>query len=189
MDIDIDLPPKFDVVKIFPTAVPASIIEGGELKRHRVSYYLQNVPLDKVTGVAAVPHDETEQFGCHKIDFLTIKLLKEFKSKEEMYQLQEKEPNWNLFLKKDVVVKLFQLGDHFTILSKVKPRSILEVADVLALIRPNKKALLYKYLKDPNGTRDELFTRGDAKDFRKSHAVAYAILIVLQLHLIEQGRI
>ena len=106
-----------------------------------------------------------------------------------MRRLQRKEPNWDLLLDEEVVKKLFHLGKHHDVLSLVKPRSVETIADVFALIRPNKRGLLYKYIKTPEKYREELFTKRAPEDMRKAHAVPYALLIVLQLHLIEQGRI
>ena len=189
MDIDIDIAPDVDLHSLFDTAIRASMVTDGELKSHPVGYYFQDIPVDSITGLAAIPYDHSEEFGFFKMDLLTVHILKHFKSKEEMRTLQRKEPNWKLLDDEEVVKTLFHLGKHFDVISKVKPTSIQEVADVFALIRPNKRPLLHKYLENPNFFRTELFTKRDPMDMRKAHAIPYAILIVLQLHLIEQGRI
>ena len=44
-----------------------------------------------------------------------------------------------------------------------------------------------KYVQDKIATRKELYVKVDASDLRKSHAIPYALIIVLQLHLIEGG--
>jgi hypothetical protein len=64
------------------------------------------------------------------------------------------------------------------------------LADVLALIRPGKKYLLEAYIKDRDIVRDELYKTPTKKNtvwFKRSHSVAYAHNIVLQLHLINVG--
>lgn len=189
MDIDIDLSPDFQSKELFPQAVCASRVEENKLKKHPVGLYFQSVPVDAVTGLCAIPYDDAEEFGYYKIDMLHVNVLKHFNSKEEMRQLQKKEPNWKLLEDEKVVEKLFHLGKHYDVVSKVKPKTVQELADVFALIRPNKVKLLDKYLKNPEKIRVELFTKRDATDMRKAHAIPYALLIVLQLHLIEQGRL
>ena len=69
--------------------------------------------------------------------------------------------------------------------SKVKPTSILELADILALIRPGKMILMDKYLRNKKATRVELYTKRQASDLRKSHAVAYAVNIVVNMNLLD----
>lgn len=86
--------------------------------------------------------------------------------------------------------KLFQLAKHGELLQKVKPRSVQELADCMALIRPGKKALLGLYVKEREACRRTLYAKDDqGYSFKKSHALAYALVVVLQLHLIEQGRL
>lgn len=190
MDIDIDVSPDTDINKLFPTTVPASMVnEKDELVKHPVGIHFQTIPVDLVTGLAAIPYKSTEDFGYIKIDFLHLNILKSFKSKEEMRRLQKIEPNWQLLHLEEIVKGLFHLGNHFKLVNTIKPTSIQQLADVFALIRPNKRPLLYKYLENPEKIRTELFTKRHPEDMRKSHAFAYAITIVLQLHLIEQGRL
>lgn len=189
MDVDIDLAPGVDIEKMFRNVIPASRVEDGELKKHPVGYFFQDIPVDTVTGLAAIPYESTEDFGYYKIDMLTVNLLQHFDSKKEMRRLQREEPNWDLLLDPEVVKTLFHLGKHYEVLALVKPRSVQAIADVFALIRPNKRGLLYKYVKTPDKYREELFTKRSPEDMRKAHAIPYALLIVLQLHLIEQGRI
>jgi hypothetical protein len=189
VDIDIDLAPGVEPKELFPQLISASRVEHGELKEHLVGFYLQQIPVDEQTGFAAIPHKHTEQFGYFKIDMLTVNLLENFESKEEMRRLQRIPPDWRLLQIKKVVETLFHLGKHYDILSRVKPTSIQALADVFALIRPNKRVLLDKYLKDPDTIRIELFTKREPSDMRKAHAIPYALLIVLQLHLIKQGRL
>ncbi len=189
MDIDIDLAPDVDIRKLFRNAIPASMVDNGVLKQHPVGFYFQDIPVDPLTGLAAIPYGETEEFGYYKIDMLTVHLLKSFDSKAEMRRLQKIEPNWDLLLDEDVVKTLFHLGKHYKVLARVKPRSVQTLADVFALIRPNKRPILDKYIKNPDKYRTEIFTKRAPEDMRKAHAIPYALLIVLQLHLIEQGRL
>jgi hypothetical protein len=187
MDIDIDIRPDTDIQKLFPTAIRSSMIEKDKMKPHIVGWHFQNVPIDKVTGLCAIPHDFSEDFHFFKIDMLNLSLLNHFENKEQMRKLLKIEPDWRLLKREDVVEKLFHLSKHYETVSEIAPTSIEELADVLALIRPNKRNLIAKYRKDKSGTRIELYKKRDPSDLRKSHAIPYAMLIVLQLHLIKGG--
>jgi len=187
MDIDIDTQSKFNPKDIFPNVTLASMVENGELIKHHVGVYFQNIPKDKQTGLAAIPFREAEDVGFFKIDFLHLTALDCFESKEEIRTLLRIEPDWNLLTIPSVVKKLFQIRDHFEVVDMIKPRSIQELADCIALIRPGKRYLLNAYLKDKKIIRKEIYKATDKYFFKKSHATAYSATIVLQLHLIKIG--
>ena len=65
----------------------------------------------------------------------------------------------------------------------MKPTSIEELAMILAMIRPAKRYLVGS---DWSVVKNEVWTRpaGDEYFFKKSHAVAYAHAIVVQMNLI-----
>lgn len=187
MDIDIDFPTNFDPLDYFSQAVRASIVEKGEIKKHNCGVYFQNIPKDKITGFAAIPYKEAENLGYFKIDFLHLSVLNIFKNKDELRSLLEKEPDWQLLQVPSVVTKLFQLSNHHELLQQLKPKSIEELADCIALIRPGKKILVDRYSKDKEGVRKALYQKSENYSFKKSHAIAYAMTIALQLHLIKDG--
>jgi DNA polymerase III alpha subunit len=191
MDIDIDLPSTFNPQRVFEHVVPASMITNGELKKHNCGVYFQDMKVDPVTGVAAIPYDVAESLGYFKIDFLHLTLLNNFSSKQEIRDLANKEPDWELLLNENNVAKLFQIAKHASLIKRVRPTSVIELADVIALIRPGKRQLLDDYLRNKTKVRPLLYRQGDddKSAFKRSHAVAYALTIVLQLHLIKQGRL
>ena len=189
MDIDIDCTSSFDPTKIFPGAVKASQYKDGKLTPHPCGVYFQGVPTDPLTGLAAVPYEQAEDLGCFKIDFLHLHVYDHFTSREEIKELLKHDPDWSMLSIPSVVAQLFQVSKHYDLISQVKPRSILEVADCLALIRPQKRFMMKKYLENPKKIRAELYKHeaGDGYAFKKAHAIAYAMVIVLQLHLIKGG--
>jgi len=191
-DIDIDFPTTFDPHKYFPHAIRASMVKNGKLAKHTVGIYFQNIPVDKITGLAAIPYKQAEQLGYFKFDFLHISVLNFldcFENKDQVRQLLKTNPDWSLLEKTEVVGKLFQLHEHYDILQKVKPKSVQELADVIALIRPGKRHLLKEYLNNRDIVRQELYRKTDNQTyyFKRSHAVAYAMTIILQLHLIKEN--
>lgn len=187
MDIDIDVSNNEVARSVLANVIRASIIENNDIKPHTVGIYLQNIPIDRLTGVAAIPYNLAENYGYSKVDILHLKFLENFKSKSEIKKLLRVEPDWNLLIDDSAITRLFHLSKHGDVLKAIKPKNVEELADTLAIIRPNKKCLLSKYIQNKRATRTELYTKSHASDLRKSHAVAYALIIVLQLHLIKAG--
>ncbi len=188
MDIDIDVPASFDR-KMFPWA-RASVVRDGVLTPHPCGMHPQQIPVDPVTGLSAIPYDSAEDLGYFKIDFLHLSVYENFKTRAEIDELLRLEPDWTLLQVPSNHQKLFQLANHGELLMKLKPRNILELADVLALIRPGKRNLVPLYQKDKAAARKLLWAKGDeGYSFKKSHALGYAYVIVLQLHLLERGRL
>lgn len=187
MDIDIDLPTTFDPANHFPVTL-ASRVFNGELKKHPCGVYFQQMPRDPVTGLAAIPYKDASEYGYMKVDFLHLHVLDYFKSKHEIRALMKKTPKWGLLLRADVVPKLFQLNNSLDVLRKLQPNSTLELADCISIIRPGKQHLLDKYLINKEHTRLELYRiEKGSYAYKKGHAIAYAMVVILQLHLIEAG--
>lgn len=155
---------------------------------HPCGVYPQDIDQDPITKLAAIPYDIAENLGFMKLDFLHLSVYKHFKSHDEVCQLVNIDPNWQLLQMPSVVDKLFQLSKHFEVVSKIKPKSVEELADVIALIRPGKRQLVDAYIKNKDVTRRILYTKGSGEyAFKRSHACAYSMVIILQLHLIEAG--
>lgn len=190
-DIDIDFPSKFDPRTIFPQSIPASMVKNGELVKHPCGHYFQSIPIDQLTSLSAIPYEEAEVLGYMKIDFLHLSLLDSFDSKEEIRRLMNTDPDWNLLQQRHQVEKLFQLHNHYDMLQLIQPKSVQELADCLTLIRPAKKHLLAQYLRNREKVRAEYLYQKEGKSysFKRSHAISYALTIVLQLHLIANNKL
>lgn len=186
-DIDIDFRTDFNPKKLFPWT-KASTVKDGVLRAHPCGVYPQKISIDDVTGLAAIPYKEAEEIGYIKIDCLHLGILDYFETREEIDALLDIEPDWGLLTIPSEQKKLFQLSKHGDILSMVKPKSIEELADVLALIRPGKKQLVKLYLTQREATRRILYAKDESGySFKRSHAIAYALNIQLQLLLIQIG--
>ena len=187
MDVDIDTATSFNPQRIFPWT-KASVVKNDQLSPHPCGVYPQRVPVDPLSGLAAIPYDKAEDLGYFKIDFLHLSVYDHFSSREEIDELLSIEPDWGLLLVPEEQKKLFQLSNHGDVLTAVKPKSIEELADVLALIRPGKKKLVKLYISQKEACRRILYAKDESGySFKKSHAIAYAMVIVLQLHLISTG--
>jgi DNA polymerase III alpha subunit len=75
------------------------------------------------------------------------------------------------------------VNGHGSILRQSKPKSIEELAAVLAMIRPAKRYLIGK---EWSTVMTEIWKKpeNDEYYFKKAHAVAYAAAIVVQMNLI-----
>ena len=187
MDVDIDFPTTFNPLDYFDTAIRASMVKNGKLVKHPAGIYFQDIPVDNITDLAAIPYKEAERLDFFKVDFLHLSLLDNFKHKDEIRALIEIEPDWLLLESPNIVQHLFQIHQHFDVIIQVKPKSVIELADCIALIRPAKRYLLDYYIKNPLIIRPEIYSKPENGKyyFKKSHAIAYALTIVLQLHLIK----
>jgi hypothetical protein len=191
MDIDIDIDPSVDIAAIFPEFVRGSRVDdNNDLKAHPCGWYYQNIPVDPLTNIAAIPFEQAEQMGYTKIDFLHLSLLTQFKSKQQIIELATTEPNWDILQDPQVVEQLFQLRNSWKYISAIKPRSIEELADTIAIIRPDKRNLLQAYLRDRVRTRPKLYRKNadDKSSFRRSHAIAYAHTVVMQINSITPAQ-
>lgn len=188
-DIDIDTPSSFDPIAIFDQWTKASRVKDAHLLAHPCGVHPQAIAKDPVTSLSAVPFNEAEELGYFKIDFLHLYIYDHFKNRMEIEELLKIEPNWTLLKSPSVVKQLFQLSKHYETIKTVSPKSVEEVADTLALIRPGKRFLLNKYLEDKATARKYLYAKleGEQYSFKKAHAIAYALVIALQLHLIDSG--
>lgn len=188
MDIDIDTPTSFDPSKVFASSIRASQVNNEKITKHPAGVYFQVIPKDPISGLSAIPYDRAEDYGYFKVDFLHLSLLDHFGTKKQLRALMKKEPNWDLLQDDNVIPLLFQLRNSGDLLKFVKPRSVEELADCIALIRPAKISLQEQYVLNKETARKELYRMPLPPGcFKRAHAIAYAFNVVVQLHLIEHG--
>lgn len=191
MDVDIDTIPTFNPTKVFPSWVRASVVRDSKLTAHPCGVHPQAIPRDSITGLSAIPYDSAEDLGYLKVDFLHLSVYKHLESRSQIEELLKLEPNWTLLQLPSTWPKLFQLSKHGEMLTLLKPKSVEDLADAMALIRPGKKTLLGLYTKAKTEAIRALYAKDEKTgySFKKSHALAYALVVVLQLHLIERGKL
>jgi DNA polymerase III alpha subunit len=139
--------------------------------------------MNAVEGICAVPYDAAEEQGYFKIDFLNVGMYKGVRNEEHLIELMNKEPLWDLLEDNSFSDLLFHVNGHGEILRKMKPTTIEQLAAVLAMIRPAKRYLIGK---DWNTVLNEVWKKPESEEyfFKKSHATAYAVAIVVQMNLI-----
>ena len=181
-DIDIDFLDRDKALELFKH-IKASRVDDGKLVKHNTGVYLHDVPMNAVEGLCAVPYEQAEEQGYFKIDFLNVGIYKGVRDEAHLVELMNKEPLWDLLTDNSFSDLLFHVNGHGTILKEMRPRCIQELAAVLAMIRPAKRHLIGK---DWKTIMKEVWTKPENEDyfFKKSHATAYAVAIVVQMNLI-----
>ena len=181
-DIDIDFLDRDEPLKHIKH-VAAAINDNGTFKKHNSGIYCTSIPYNPLTGISTIDYKQAEDRNYFKIDFLNVGIYKGVRNEEHLTQLMEAEPLWDLLLQDDFVNLLFHVNGHGSILRQMAPKSIEELAAVLAVIRPAKRYLIGK---EWTTVMTEVWTKpeNDEYYFKKAHAVAYAVAIVVQMNLI-----
>lgn len=181
-DVDIDFADRDTLLEKI-SHIPACRIERGERKKHNTGVYLHKIPFNPITNTASIEYEEAEKRGYFKLDFLNVSVYKDIRNEEHLIKLMEKEPLWELLLQEEFVNLLFHLKGHADVLKKTCPTSVEQLAAVLSMIRPAKRYLIGK---DWETIMTEIWTKptNDEYYFKKSHAIAYAHVIIVQMNLI-----
>jgi hypothetical protein len=182
MDIDIDFADRTKALALFKHIV-ASRLEEGKLVKHNTGVYLHEIPVDAVSGLSAIPYQDAEEQEYFKIDFLNVGIYEGVRSEEHLITLMNQEPLWDLLEDDSFNSLLFHVNGHGNILRQMKPRSVEQLAAVLAMIRPAKRYLVGKEWDD---VMKEVWVKPSSDEyyFKKSHAIAYAQAVVVQMNLI-----
>lgn len=188
-DIDIDVRSSIDRT-LYGTRAIVYNETTKKILPHPSGVYIENVPVDALTGNAAFDYNRGDEVGLYKVDILTNTTYDVFKDKDDLLAHMNIEPDWSLLERQNVVEKLPHIAKHYELVSKVSPRSVIELADCLALIRPGKIHLLDEYLEDAEHVRRRLYLRPrEGIYFKKSHAVSYALMIVCVLNKVHNNGI
>lgn len=181
-DIDIDFPDRQTAIDLIK-CVPATLEDG---KKHNTGVYCTTIPNNPLTGLSTIDYKSADARGYFKIDLLNVSVYEGVKDKAHLKTLMETEPLWDLLLQDDFINLLFHVNGHGSILREMKPKSIEQLAAVLAMIRPAKRYLIGQ---DWSTVEAEVWVKpdGDEYFFKKAHAVAYAHVVVVQMNLICEG--
>tara|TARA_B100001109_G_scaffold245157_1_gene232631 strand:- start:286 stop:864 length:579 start_codon:yes stop_codon:yes gene_type:complete len=178
-DIDIDFADR-DIILDKLNHRVAKLDTG---KKHNTGVYFTEIPHNPVDNLATIDYDEAEERKYFKIDFLNVFIYKQVKDEDHLIKLMSKEPLWDLLTEAEFSNQLFHVGEHNSLLKKLSPKSIEQLAATLAIIRPAKRHL-------ENETWDNIMKQVWVKPkdgsyfFKKAHAVAYAHAIVVHMNLI-----
>lgn len=184
-DVDIDVKNRDELIRLLDV-VPAAICDEktNSLRKHNTGVYFQDIPEDKLLGHSTIDHKDAEELGYFKIDILNLSIYSDVENHDDLDELME-EPIWELLEYDEIVSKLFHVHEYGELLKKLKPRSVEELAMVLAIIRPSKA-----YLRNSSWDRIRAEVWIPPKDgsyyFKKSHSIAYSMTIVVQMNIIAK---
>lgn len=183
-DIDIDFGDREKILSLIKH-VPASMRNVNPMRKHPTGVYITDIPYDPVNDMASIDYTEAEQRGYFKLDLLNVHVYNQVKNEEHLIELM-REPDWSLLNNKEFVEKLIHLGNQYDTLRKMPEsvNSIPRLAMFLAVIRPAKRHLIGKTYKEINDTVWEKDHTGYS--FKKSHAIAYAQLVVVHMNLLRE---
>lgn len=181
-DIDIDFADRELALKVIKH-IKASRWQNNQLVPHNTGIYVQPIPCNPLTNMSNFDYKTAEDRGYFKIDLLNVGVYKDVKNEEHLNKLMEAEPLWDLLEQDELTDLLFHVNGHGSILRQMKPKTIEQLAAVLAMIRPAKRYLVG----EPWSTiLEEVWKKPKNNEyyFKKAHAIAYALAIVVQMNLI-----
>jgi len=184
-DVDIDMANRDDFLKLV-NVIPASIEKDGKFSKHNTGVYFQNISKFPLEGYSTIDHKQAEQEGWFKVDFLNNHVYKDIIDEQHLDKLVNTEPMWDLFEHEEIVNQLFHIGNHFDIVKQHPPKSIDQLAMILAMIRPGKRHLVGKAWKD---IELDVWVKPNDNSyfFKKSHSYGYALAIIVQLNLLVES--
>ncbi len=189
-DIDIDFADR-DNALVGLWHIPAMLTnKNGQISRHPSGVYFQDAPVNPLTGLCSFDYKLAEAVGYFKIDFLNQTVYQQVRDEEHLDALMAIDPPWELLDSPELVEQLPHINRHYDVVQAMQPRSIEDLAEVLAIVRPGKRYLL-------GAAKDRIkreIWRPVAADedgevgytFKKAHAIAYAALVVVAFNLIVE---
>lgn len=189
-DVDIDVPPHTEKGKYGIRAIQY-IEEAKEIRPHPSGYYIDDdVPVDFITGFAAIDYKDAETRGITKVDLLTNTAYTVFSSKQDYLDALSEEPDWDRLKDPEFLKHLPHIAAHGDIVNLIEPKTIQELADVLAMIRPAKRKFIREYRKNTAYVREQIYRAPESgMYFKKSHAISYAQMIVAVMNRIDAKRL
>lgn len=183
-DIDIDFGDREKILSVIKHT-PAAMRKVSPMRKHATGVHVTEVPYDPVYDMASIDYAEAENRGYFKLDLLNVHVYNQVRDERHLIELM-RDPDWARLKNRDFVEKLIHLGNQYNALRSMPEPvdSIPRLAMFLALIRPGKKHLQGKPWKEVAKT---VWDKGnDGYTFKKSHAIAYAHLVVVHMNLLEE---
>lgn len=184
-DVDIDFGNRDEILKHIKHT-PAAMRNVNPMRKHATGVHITNVPYDPVNDMASINYSEAEERGYFKLDLLNVHVYSQVRDELHLIELM-RDPDWTKLNDKDFVEKLIHLGNHYQSIKKMPEPidSIPRLAMFLALIRPAKKHMIGDKWVDIAKT---IWDKDDTGySFKRSHAVAYAQLVVVHMNLLSSS--
>lgn len=181
-DIDIDFADRDQALKLIRHTAARQTVDG-RVRRHNSAVYVTDIPWDPVYQCAAIDYQRAQERGYFKIDFLNMHVYSLVRNREHYQQLLNQEPDWSALCNNPLNQQLVHVGNYTSLLKDMQPDSVIRLAALLSVIRPGKAHLQ----RQPWHTVLCQVWDGDSSRgfvFKRSHAVAYAHLVVLHWNIL-----
>lgn len=178
-DIDIDFADR-DVVL---SKIQHRVAKLETDKKHNTGVYATEIPHNPVDNLSTIDYKTAEERGYFKLDFLNVSIYKDVRDESHLQELMNKEPQWELLEHDDFNNLVFHVAGHGNILRTMKPKTIEQLAAVLAMIRPAKRHLIGQPWKI---VMDQVWNKPESNEyyFKKAHAFSYAVAVVVHMNLL-----
>lgn len=183
-DIDIDLGNRDRLLELIKH-IPASIRKKNIVKKHPTGVYVTEIPYDPINNMSSIDYEVAEERGYFKLDLLNVHLYNKVRDENHLIELM-REPNYDRLHDREFVEQLIHINNQYDTLQRMPEpiNSIPRLAMFLAVIRPSKRHLIGKTYKEINQSIWDKDNNGYS--FKKSHAIAYATLVVVNMNLLEE---
>lgn len=183
-DIDIDLGDRDKLLAVI-NHIPASMRKVNPIRKHASGVHITNIPYDPINDMSSIDYKEAENRGYFKLDLLNVHVYNQVENEEHLIRLMY-DPDWSMLKDRTIVEQLIHLGNSYDLMRRMPEPidSIPRLAMFLAVIRPAKRHLLGKTWKEINQTVWDKDQTGYS--FKRSHAVAYAQLVVVHMNLFKE---
>jgi hypothetical protein len=181
-DIDIDFGDREKLLKLIHHT-RAAMRNANPIRHHATGVYVTDIPYDPIRDMASIDYVEADKRGYFKLDLLNVHVYNQVRDENHLVELMA-DPDWSKLNDRVFVEKLIHLGNHYQSIQKMPEpvNTIPRLAMFLALIRPAKKHLIGKNWKEVSQT---IWNReNDGYSFKKSHAIAYAQLVVVHMNIL-----
>lgn len=182
-DIDIDLGDREKLLAVIKH-IPASMRNVDPVRKHPTGVYITDIPYDPIHDMSALHYVDAEKRGYFKLDLLNVHVYNQVQSEEHLVELMS-DPDWSVLKDRNTVEQLIHLGNSYDLIQRMPEPidSIPRLAMFLAAIRPAKRHLIGRTWKEVNETVWDKDQTGYS--FKRSHAVAYAQLVVVHMNLLK----
>lgn len=184
-DIDIDVYDR-DIILCGLDIAYATMEHGNKVVRHPSGVYFCDIPRNPYNRNATMTYDKAENNGYFKVDILNNTLYDGIEDELQLVRLMNTEPMWELLQHREFTDKLHQLNKHHQLLRRLRPKSVEQLAMILAIIRPAKSHLQHKTWAEIEAEVWEKDSDDDSYQFKKSHAISYAVSLVVQMNKITE---
>lgn len=184
-DIDIDFADRSRILELI-RHTSAMQIHEGKSRKHNSGVYVTDIPYDPINDCSSIDYKQAEERGYFKIDFLNVNVYNLIPDVDTYNKLLGTPTKWELLNDRSFCQQIVHINNHYDTLVKMPEpvNSIPRMAMFLALIRPAKRHLIgepwqlvAQHIWTPP-TDGSYF-------FKKSHAVAYAHLVALNISIVD----